>query len=92
MIQYPLLARIEKVLVCVDGSDSSMKAAEYAVLEAKKHQAQLIALHVVVSQFGYAYSAGTFSLVTPSMIKNLLEKSREEAQKWFEVIQNNSAS
>ena len=44
------------ILVCVDGSESSMKAADYAIEMAKKHEAQLISLYVVVSQLGYAYS------------------------------------
>lgn len=87
-----MLAKFDKILTCVDGSDSSMKAADCAVLMAKEHRAELTALHVVVSQIGYAYSAGTFGFVTPSTIKNLLEKSREEAQKWFDVIEKNASA
>jgi nucleotide-binding universal stress UspA family protein len=37
------------ILVCVDGSESSMKAADYAIKMAKKHEARLISLYVVVS-------------------------------------------
>jgi nucleotide-binding universal stress UspA family protein len=55
-------------------------------MQAKQHGAELIALNVVVSQLGYAYSAGTFGLVTPSTINDLLEKSKQEAQKWFDEI------
>jgi nucleotide-binding universal stress UspA family protein len=84
------LAKFEKVLACVDGSESSMKAADYAVMVAKQHGAQVIALNVIVSQLGYAYSAGTFGLVTPSTINDLLEKSRQEAQKWFDEIGRNA--
>lgn len=70
-----------------------MKASDYAILFAKEHRAQLIAFYVVISQLGYAYSAGTtFGLVTPSAIKSLLEKSRQEAQKWFEVIGKNASA
>jgi nucleotide-binding universal stress UspA family protein len=86
------LAKFEKVLVCVDGSESSMKAADYAVMIAKQHGAQVIALNVIVSQLGYAYSAGTFGLVTPNTINDLLEKSRQEAQRWFDGIGRNAAA
>jgi K+-sensing histidine kinase KdpD len=55
------LAKIQEVLVCVDGSESSIKAANYAILMAEEHKMQLIALYVVVFQLGYAYSAETFA-------------------------------
>jgi nucleotide-binding universal stress UspA family protein len=87
-----LLATFEKVLLCVDGSESSMKAADYAVMLAKQHGAQVIALNVIVSQLGYAYSAGTLGLVTPSTINDLLEKSKQEAQKWFDEIGKNAVA
>jgi nucleotide-binding universal stress UspA family protein len=68
-----------------------MKAAEYALIQAKQHGAELIALNVIVSQLGYEYSAGTLvGLVTPSTIKDLLEKSKQEAQKWFDKISKNA--
>jgi nucleotide-binding universal stress UspA family protein len=75
------------ILVCVDGSESSMKAADYAIEIAKKYEAQLISLYVVVSQLGYAYSSGAFGLVTPNAINELLEKSKQEARKWFQEIE-----
>jgi nucleotide-binding universal stress UspA family protein len=75
------------ILVCVDGSESSMKAANYAIEIAKKYEARLISLYVVVSQLGYAYSSGAFGLVTPNAINELLEKSKQEARRWFEEIE-----
>ena len=86
------MATFEKVLVCVDGSESSMKAADYAVMLAKQNGAQLIALNVIVSQLGYEYSAGAFGLVTPNAIKNVLDKSKQEAQKWFDDIGKNAVA
>ena len=70
------------ILVCVDGSESSMKAADYAIEMARKHDAQLISLYVVVSQLGYAYSSGAFGLVTPNAINELLDKSKESMSRW----------
>ncbi|HLG37400.1 MAG TPA: universal stress protein [Nitrososphaera sp.] len=75
------------ILVCVDGSESSSKAADLAIEIAKNHKSQLIAINVIVSQVGYSYSSGMFGLSTPSAINALLEKSREEADKWFHLIQ-----
>jgi len=64
-----------------------MKAANYAIEMAKKYEARLIALYVVVSQLGYAYSSGAFGLVTPNAINELLEKSKQEARRWFKEIE-----
>jgi nucleotide-binding universal stress UspA family protein len=38
---------ISKILVAIDGSDSSMDAAVYAISIAKKYDAELYALHVI---------------------------------------------
>ena len=76
-----------KILVCIDGSASSMRAADYAIEIAKKHDAYLISLYVIVSQLGYAYSSGAFGLVTPNAINELLDKSKQEAHKWFDEIE-----
>src|SRR5215211_4931112 len=69
-----------------------MKAADYAVMLAKQNGAQLIALNVIVSQLGYEYSAGAFGLVTPNAIKNVLDKSKQDAQKWFDDIGKNAVA
>ncbi|HKZ61189.1 MAG TPA: universal stress protein [Nitrososphaera sp.] len=82
-----------RILVCVDGSESSLKATDHAIEIAKKHDAQLIALNVVVSQLGYAYSSGAFGLtVTPSAINDILDKSKQEAKKWFDNIEKKAAA
>lgn len=78
--------------MCVDGSESSVKAADQAIEMAKKHDARLIALNVVVSQLGYAYSSGAFGLVTPSTINDLLDKSKQEAKKWFDDIEKKATA
>ncbi len=80
-----------KILVCVDGSESSMRAADYAIEIAKKHDANLVSIYVIVSQLGYAYSSGAFGLVTPSAINELLDKSKKEARKWFDEVEKKAA-
>jgi nucleotide-binding universal stress UspA family protein len=80
--------KFSKILITVDGSEQSMDAADYAIVMAKKedNNAQLIALHVLFSQTGYAYSTNMFGLVTPSSINELLEDAKNEAQQWFDKI------
>jgi Universal stress protein family len=49
------IARYPKVLVAIDGSDHSMKAAEYAIDIARDNKAQLFVLTVLdISKVGYA--------------------------------------
>ena len=60
---------------------------------AGKYDAQLIALNVVVSQLGYAYSSGAYGLVaTPSAVNDILDKSKQEAKKWFDDVEKKAAA
>ena len=56
----------------------------------------LIALHVVFSQLGYAYSSagafGSSALTTPDAVKDLLEDAKKEAQEWFYKIKEKTNS
>jgi nucleotide-binding universal stress UspA family protein len=80
--------KFSSVLVSIDGSEASMKAADYAIMTAKRNDAQLTALHVLYSQTGYAYSSGTFGgLVTPSSIRAIYESAKQEAQQWFDKVE-----
>ena len=83
-----ITGKFSKILVTVDGSNESMDAADYAIAMAKKedNNAQLIALYVLFSQLGYAYSTNLFGLVTPSSINELLKDAKHEAQQWFDKI------
>ena len=82
--------KFAKILITVDGSEQSMAAADYAIAMAKKedndNKTQMIALHVLFSQTGYAYSTNIFGLVTPSSINEILEDAKLEAQQWFDKI------
>lgn len=70
-------------MVAVDGSESSMDAVDYAISITKK---ALIALHVMYSPVGYAYSDNMLGFVTPSSIEDLLEKCKQEFQPLFDKI------
>jgi nucleotide-binding universal stress UspA family protein len=79
--------KFTKILVAIDGSEQSMNAADYAIAMAKKEDnSKLIALHVLFSQTGYAYSTTMFGLITPSSINKILEDAKHEAQHWLDKI------
>lgn len=78
-----------RILVPVDGSETSMRAAEVAVKMAAKHGAELVALHVVnIDQ--YLQAIGVYRLSYPDPIKKKVEEAKAEAQKWFAEIQRNA--
>jgi nucleotide-binding universal stress UspA family protein len=76
-----------KIMVGIDGSEESMNAAEYAVGIAKKHDAELIAINVLTSDIGYAYSSpGIESPPPPPSVKEIILLAEYEAKKWFDKI------
>ncbi|MEM0440539.1 MAG: universal stress protein [Candidatus Caldarchaeum sp.] len=71
-----------RVLVAVDGSDFSRKAAKVAVELCRIFGAELIALHVV-QQPPYMFAAAG---VPPSALKQFLEDARNEGQKYVDEV------
>ena len=83
-------ANFSKILVAIDGSEHSMKAAEYAIDLAKDNNAQLIALTVLdVTKIGYAASA---FIASPMHGLDELEQKRKEAQEWLDKVVKLTAS
>jgi nucleotide-binding universal stress UspA family protein len=90
-------SEFSRILIAVDGSQSSMNAADRAIALAEKEKNRdsvqlLIALYVVFSRLGYAYSqAGAFGgmdgLAIPNPLKQILKGATKEAQQWFDIIQ-----
>jgi nucleotide-binding universal stress UspA family protein len=67
----------------VDGSESSMDAADFAISIAKKEgNASLIALHVIQSTFWN----NPLDLVTTTSIEESLERYKQKFQPWFDKI------
>ena len=76
-----------KILVPVDGSINSMKAIDYAVNLAEKYKSELIALHVLYSQTGFAFHKETVAgTITSSSLNDLNLEAKQEAEKWFKEI------
>ncbi|HET7392032.1 MAG TPA: universal stress protein [Nitrososphaeraceae archaeon] len=81
---YEKKAKFSKVLVAIDGSDHSMKAAEYAIDIARDNIAQLIGLTVLdISKVGYAASA---FIASPMYGLDKLERKRKEAHDWLDKV------
>jgi nucleotide-binding universal stress UspA family protein len=88
-------SEFSKVLILVDGSQPSINAADCAISLAKKERHSdnpqiLVALHVVFSRLGYAYSPsgafGSSGLTAPDTVRDLLENTKKEAEAWFDKI------
>jgi nucleotide-binding universal stress UspA family protein len=86
-----ITARISKILIPLDDSESAMKAAEYALLITKGLNAELVAIHVVRTEDAL--------VATDSLIENLdtitsqdaiLQKVKNDAEKWFNTIKEKS--
>ena len=76
-----------KILVPVDGSINSMKAIDYSVDIAEKYKSELIALHVLYSQTGFALHKETVAgTITLSSLNDLNLDAKQEAEKGFKEI------
>jgi len=78
---------IRKILVTIDGSENSKKAADYSISLSKKYNAQLIILYVLYSELGFAYS-NLLGVTTPKAIEDALETQKKDVQKWFDEIRS----
>jgi nucleotide-binding universal stress UspA family protein len=79
--------KFSKILVAVDGSETSLRASDYAIeIAAENNAVLLIAIHVFPSQIGYAYSSDIYGSATPTSISELIEDIKKEAEKWFDQI------
>ena len=74
-----------KILVPIDGSEYSFRAAQTAISIANKFNSKIIFLYVLVcpSQNEYINLPG---LVTPKQIDMIIENAKEKARDWFNKI------
>lgn len=69
-----------KILVAIDGSEMSLKAAEYGITMAKKDNAKLVVLNMIYTP------ASTFIYTKQAWFDEFLKKSQDEAAEWFNKI------
>lgn len=71
-----------KILVPMDGSDYSFKAAEYAIDVGRRYESEIKLISIVASKVRYGASSGVFGAIPPSY----LSKYENEAKKWFNRV------
>jgi nucleotide-binding universal stress UspA family protein len=74
--------QFSKILVPIDGSDYSFKAAEYAIDISTRYRSEITLISIVASKVRYGSSSGIFGAIPPSYLK----KYESEAKKWFDRV------
>ncbi len=80
-----LANKISKILVGVDGSESSFNAANYATYLSVKFNSEIILLSIIPSKIHHGDSSGVFGMVSQSYLNDY----KKEAEKWFKEIIDN---
>ena len=75
---------ISKILVAIDGSPSSMDAAEDAIEIARKNKSQLIVLYVI-DFYKYPYLISS-TILAPTFGMEKYMEEKKEAETWMEAI------
>ena len=71
--------RIKRILVPLDGSNCSFRAAKYAIEAARLQKAQIFCVHVV-TKIPYGHS------LPGSSIDEYFENAKDQAQAWFNEV------
>ena len=77
--------KLSNILVPLDGSLTSMEAADYAIMLSTLHHTQIVLLHVV-NVAEYYSSLQFFEVKQPIESKEIIEEAKKEANKWFNSI------
>lgn len=73
-----------KILVAIDGSAISLKAADYGIAMAKKDNAKLVVINIIYTP------ASTFTYTKQEWFDEFLKKAKDEAAEWFNKIKKNA--
>ena len=82
---------IKKILVAVDGSKTSLDAAEHAICHAEKHDSELTALYVVSSDVRYGYLEDVITPGLPASLKEVVVLAMEKGQKYLDNVMQNAS-
>ena len=86
-------AKISKILVPLDDSESAMKAADYALLITKGLNAELLAIHVVRSEDALVTTNSLIEdLETVTTGDSIVQKVKADVEKWFNVVKQKSST
>ena len=75
--------QIRKILVPVDGSEHSIKAAKYATRIAKVDNAELFCIHVITPGIPYGYATPAASTV-----HQYDEEIKDKIESWFDEVRD----
>lgn len=93
--EYFLLSRenitIKKILVAVDGSKTSLDAAEHAICQAEKHNSELTALYVVSSDVRYGYLEDDQKVGLTGPLKEIVMMAVEKGEKLLEEVKQKAS-
>lgn len=80
---------VKRILVATDGSDASIRAANFAIHFCKLEKADLVILHVLpdIKQGGVIGLRAKYGDL--KMVSAFLQAKTHEAHKWIELIQKN---
>jgi nucleotide-binding universal stress UspA family protein len=73
---------LRKILVPLDGSEWSFRAAKYALKIAKMANTEIVFVHAVVSLPSTAYANVHAGILIP----RYMEEAKKEAQKWYDEV------
>ncbi len=74
-----------KILVPVDGSENSIQAAKYAIDMGSRYNSQVVLINIIYSPLNTEIS-NLSGLTTPTQIEHIVEKAKNEAEKYIEKI------
>jgi nucleotide-binding universal stress UspA family protein len=80
---------LHKIVVCVDGSDKSLEAADYSISIAQNSRAQLVILNVIETE-PWLYGEKAYEWGSPEKVDEAYANKKIEIQKILDQIKKNA--
>ena len=80
---------LHKILVCVDGSDKSLEAADYSISIAQNSRAQLVILNIIETE-PWLYGEKAYEWGSPEKVDEAYANKKVEIQKILDQIKKNA--